>query len=108
MLGFRRDPFAYANADEEEFLSSYFIPPPYFPSVVGTYHSPTSCIVVAPRGAGKTAQRRMVEYWAADKPILCVTYDRFDFPKIRSIQHISLDYHLKRITQLVLIQLFVK
>lgn len=56
-LGFTRNPFAYTNADEEEELESYFVPPPYYEAIQGDYNSPASHIVIAPRGSGKTAQK---------------------------------------------------
>lgn len=58
---FKSHPFLKTNAVEEEFLQSYFVPPPYFDAVIGDSKSPGASIVLAPRGAGKTAQRLMVE-----------------------------------------------
>jgi hypothetical protein len=34
-LGFQANPFQFTNADEEDHLQSYFVPPPYFDSVWG-------------------------------------------------------------------------
>jgi hypothetical protein len=76
-LGFESNPFQFTNADEEPKLSEYFIPPPYFASVYGDPAQPSSCMVFAPRGSGKSAQRRMVEIFAPGDDVLCVTYDRF-------------------------------
>ena len=59
-LGFDKNPFAYTNADEEENLEEYFISPPYYENIQGDYNSPSSNIVLAPRGSGKTAQRKML------------------------------------------------
>ncbi len=63
-LGFLSHPFVKTNADEESNLQDYFIPPPFFDAVIGDHINPTPCIVLAPRGSGKTAQRIMVEEWA--------------------------------------------
>ena len=60
-LGFRLDPFAKTNADEEELLKSYFIEPPFFKAVYGDLSTPKSAVVFAPRGGGKTALKRMLE-----------------------------------------------
>jgi len=77
--GFFADPFASTNSELEERLSDYFVPPPYFESVFGIPNSPKSNVVFAPRGSGKTAQRRMIEARAsADSTFLCLTYDNFE------------------------------
>lgn len=102
-LGFSKNPFAYTNADEEEELESYFVAPPYYEAIQGDYNSPASHIVIAPRGSGKTAQRRMLEIWSKDKPVLCVTYDRFELGNSQNLNDISLNYHLKNIIQLTLL-----
>lgn len=106
-LGFSEDPFAYTNADEEEKLSSYFVKPPYFESVTGDSKSPSSCVVLAPRGAGKSAQRRMTEEWALSNQVLPVTYDRFEFSQNDKISNITLTYHLRNIITRVLTNLII-
>jgi hypothetical protein len=63
-LGFTNHPFVHTNADEEPYLERYFVAPPFFEGVVGDPKQPSSCIVLAPRGGGKSAQRRMIENWA--------------------------------------------
>jgi len=105
-LGFSTNPFAYTNADEEENLEKYFVPPPYYDAIKGDYHSPSSNIVIAPRGSGKTAQRKMIESWCRDKPILCVTYDRFELGE-RGLETVSLNYHLKNIISRSLLNLII-
>lgn len=104
-LGFTNNPFAYTNADEEEDLENYFVPPPYYEAIQGDYNSPASHIVLAPRGSGKTAQRRMIEIWSKDKPILCITYDRFELGNMQNLNDITLNYHLKNIIQRTLLNL---
>ncbi|NPE29477.1 hypothetical protein HNV12_16265 [Methanococcoides sp. SA1] len=104
-LGFQSNPFAYTNADEEDNISDYFIKPPYFDSVIGDYKSPNSCVVLAPRGGGKTAQRKMIEIWSKDNPVLTVTYDRFEFGVNQNLEDIGLPYHLKNIITLTLLNL---
>ncbi|MHC6228822.1 P-loop ATPase, Sll1717 family [Arthrobacter sp. MMS24-T111] len=78
--GFTGDPFSSTNSETEERLSDYFVPPPYFASVIGTPSTPKSNVILAPRGSGKTAQRRMIEQESAkeDSTFLCLTYDNFD------------------------------
>jgi predicted RNA-binding Zn-ribbon protein involved in translation (DUF1610 family) len=78
-MGFEGDPFAFTNAEQEERLSDYFVPPPYFEAVIGTPSTPKTNVIFAPRGSGKTAQRLMIERSAAqgESPILCLTYDNF-------------------------------
>jgi hypothetical protein len=55
-LGFTENPFQFTNADEEEHLQSYFVPPRYFLSVRDDPKFLRSQVVFAPRGAAK--QRR--------------------------------------------------
>ncbi len=102
-LGFSNHPFAKTNADEEPNLKSYFVPPPYFDSVVGDALLPCANIILAPRGAGKTAQRRMVENYSIEKRFLAVTYDRFEFAAGETIENITLQYHLRNILIRILI-----
>lgn len=82
--GFEENPFTLTNADDEQFLQEYFVPPPYFPSVIGTASAPNSVIVFAPRGGGKTAQKVMIVRAARDISrkdlFLCITYDSFILP----------------------------
>lgn len=73
------NPFASTNAENEDLLSEYFVAPPYFESVVGHAETPKSTIVFAPRGSGKTAQRKMIENRAAlpDSNFACISYTDF-------------------------------
>ncbi|HML54727.1 MAG TPA: hypothetical protein PKC79_11585 [Solidesulfovibrio magneticus] len=96
-LGFTSHPFVKTNADEEPQLSQYFVPPPFFSGVIGDPNNPSACIVKAPRGGGKTAQKRMVEEWAAKNGVLAVAYDRFEFSASQQIESVSLQYHAKNI-----------
>lgn len=77
--GFVGDPLAHTNAEQEDRLEDYFVPPPYFQSVIGYPATPKSNVVFAPRGGGKTAQRLMIEReaLAPDATYLCLTYDSF-------------------------------
>lgn len=104
-----QDPFESTNADAEPRLDAYFVPPPYFASVLGDSRNPASHVVLAPRGGGKTAQRRMIEirsFEAGD--FLCITYDRFDQPPGFTADKASLPYHLNQICRLVLLGLLVE
>ena len=102
-LGFSGHPFAKTNADEEPNLKDYFVPPAYFDAIIGDPRTPTSSIVLAPRGAGKTAQRRMVEDHGIGSRFLAVTYDRFEFSAGETVTGLSLQYHLRNIISRVLV-----
>lgn len=102
-LGFRDHPFAHTNADEEPLLEHYFVPPPFFAGVIGDPAHPTPTIVLAPRGAGKSAQRRQLELWCASNAVLAVTYDRFEFGAGQTLAEVSLPYHIRNILTRVLI-----
>lgn len=106
-LGFSKGhPFIKTNADEEPFLESYFVPPPFFQSVIGDPAHPAATVVLAPRGAGKSAQRRRLEIWCEENKVLAVTYDRFEFGAGQKIQDVSLAYHLRNvITRFLLVYL---
>jgi len=102
-LGFFGHPFAKTNADEEPDLFRYFIPPPYFDAVVGDPDIPSASVVLAPRGAGKTALRCMVEVEASKFDVLAITYDRFEFSATDKVSEIGLQYHLRNIITRILI-----
>lgn len=79
-LGFEEDPFKFTNADEEDKLEQYFIPPSYFDSVWGNPKKPRPTFIFAPRGGGKSAQRRMIESKSNEYgKVLALTYSRFEF-----------------------------
>lgn len=107
-LGFDENPFAHTNADEEERLPQYFVPPPYFDSVFGDPEKPQSFIVFAPRGGGKSAQRRMIESKSADNNVLAITYDQFEFPDIKKASEITISHHLRLIIRTILIGLLIQ
>lgn len=102
-LGFKEHPFAHTNADEEPWLEHYFVPPPFFSGVIGDPSRPTPTIVLAPRGAGKTAQRRQLEIWCNANGVLPVTYDRFEFGAGQKIDDIGLPYHIRNVLTRVLV-----
>ena len=106
-LGFDEDPFAYTNADEEDRLQDYFIPPPYFPSVFGNPERPKSFVAFAPRGGGKSAQRRMIEAQCMDSHVLAVTYDRFEFAEARRVIEVTLHHHLRNVLRFSLMGLLI-
>lgn len=106
-LGFEEDPFASTNADQEERLQDYFVPPPYFGTIKGDPDRPVSTVVLAPRGGGKSAQRRMLEVYARDKNIFAVKYDEFFLLDDRKdLNNISMTFHLRNIVFLSLLTLF--
>lgn len=102
-LGFVENPFQFTNADEEEHLQTYFVPPPYFNSVWGDPEFPKSQVVFAPRGGGKSAQRRMIEYKALTADVFVITYDRFERLAGVDLESLSVEYHLRNIVELALL-----
>lgn len=100
-LGFRGDPFASTNADDEPELADYFVPPPYFASVQGDPDNPRPDVVHAPRGGGKTAQKRMIEIASQSAGFMCVAYDRFETPAGFSLEDATWEYHTKQICRLI-------
>ena len=96
-LGFKTHPFAKTNADEEPDLAGYFVPPPFYDGVLGDPAVPASSVVLAPRGGGKTALRRMLEEASIEKNYLPVSYDRFEFSAGQKVEDINLQYHLRNI-----------
>jgi hypothetical protein len=102
-LGFQANPFQFTNADEEDHLQSYFVPPPYFDSVWGDPNRPVSQVIFAPRGGGKSAQRKMLEYRAHRENIFALTYDRFEHLVPSSLNNLTVEYHLKNLIRLGLL-----
>jgi hypothetical protein len=101
-LGFRRDPFATTNADEEELLEAYFIEPPFFKAVYGDIAVPKSNIVYAPRGGGKTALKRKIELISRTDPFLCVTYNSFPTSGLK-LSDIDQRFHLTNLVRILLV-----
>lgn len=109
--GFFDNPFVLTNADEEQNLSSYFVPPPFFDAVLGQAGEPKSCTVFAPRGGGKTAQKVMIEARSRDSkvmPFLCLTYDRFILPDKFNAKSATLDWHLLNLVRILTAALLVE
>jgi hypothetical protein len=105
------DPFASTNAEEEEFLTDYFVRPPYFASVLGIPSQPKSSIVFAPRGGGKTAQRRVLEEdsRSAEANYLCVLYDSFPPGTNKAdIARIDVEAHLERVAVRLLMAILLE
>jgi hypothetical protein len=101
-FGFTQDPFESTNAEREFHLDEYFVPPPYFADVLGDPGEPRSRVIFAPRGGGKTAQRRMIEIRsAAADDFLCVTYDEFEQPARMTLAQATWAYHMNQICRLV-------
>src|SRR5208337_605365 len=90
-LGFNDNPFQFTNADEEDHLQAYFIPPPYFNSVWGDPEAPQPHVVFAPRGGGKSAQRRMIEFKASEQNVFAITYDRFENLAGHNLKNLSIE-----------------
>jgi len=104
-LGFEANPFEFNNADQEPRLNEYFVHPPYFASVYGDPSQPASCMVFAPRGAGKSAQRKMVEITAPPDTVLCITYDNFRNPRRRRLLDMTLQDHLFNVSRIAIVGL---
>ena len=110
-FGFTENPFLMTNADDEPDLQSYFVPPPYFASVLGDPKRAKSAVVFAPRGGGKTAQKVMIEKASNDpsaRPFLCITYDSFLLPEAFKLAAASSEWHLTNICKLVSVALLVQ
>jgi len=99
-LGFQADPFASTNADDEPDLADYFVPPPYFAAVQGDPRKPRPDVVLAPRGGGKTAQKRMIERASDQGNFLCLAYDRFELKPGFSVQDATWEYHVSQVCKL--------
>ncbi len=106
IMGFDEDPFRYTNADQENRLDHYFVDPPYYQSLWGTPDSPESHVILAPRGGGKSAQRRMLEERGNTEEVFVVTYDYFFTTGIKSLDEVDLSFHLKNLNKLTLISYF--
>jgi hypothetical protein len=102
-FGFEADPFESTNAETEERLQAYFVPPPFFTSILGDPDTPASQIVFAPRGSGKTAQRRMIESYSETADFVCITYDHFDMPPGFTVDTADLNYHLNQLCRLLVL-----
>lgn len=107
-LGFDDDPFAVTNADQEQELRlrEYFVPPPYFSSIQGDPDNPRSTVILAPRGGGKSTQRRMLEAYAEDNRIFSVTYDAFFLrSSLTNLDDVNTDFHVRNICFISLLKL---
>ncbi|MDO7487056.1 hypothetical protein Q5O89_16935 [Peribacillus frigoritolerans] len=109
-LGFKSDPFASTNAENEEHLQDYFVNPPYFASLVGDFEAPKSSIVLAPRGFGKTAQKRKFEHLAEEnhESIISIVYDDFPIDGFTKASDIKIEKHLRKIIKHLLIAFLSK
>ncbi len=111
ILNIDEDPFEHTDADQEKSLPDYFVPPPYFESVIGNPSEPSSNVVFAPRGSGKSAQRRMIEDRAAlagvGRGFLCVTYADFDQPPGFKLANADWAYHIDQINRAITLQLII-
>jgi hypothetical protein len=108
-FGFNADPFESWDAETEPDLDEYFVPPPYFDSVLGDSERPVSQVILAPRGGGKTAQRRMVEAESRKKGrFLCVTYDEFDEPAGGKLAAVTWGYHVNQICRRILLGIMIQ
>lgn len=107
-LGLNEDPFQYTNADNEsDILEQYFIYPDYFEDVWGDPQNPVSNIVYAPRVAGKTAQRLMIEKRAEKfDDVLTITYTDHDLSNFKTVEDVTISYHLEYLNRLLLLSLF--
>lgn len=108
-LGFKADPFSSTNAESEEYLSEYFVNPPYFSSLVGDLDNPKSSIVLAPRGFGKTAQRKRIEQLAEEtSDIISIVYDNFPVENRSKVQQVTFEHHIAKLCTSLLIAFLSK
>lgn len=108
-FGFSADPFESWDAETEPDLNQYFVPPPYFDSVLGDSEHPVSQVILAPRGGGKTAQRRMVEAESRKKGrFLCITYDEFDEPPGGKLAGVTWGYHVNQLCRRILLGIVIR
>ncbi|MEC9490102.1 MAG: hypothetical protein UMU04_04075, partial [Halanaerobiales bacterium] len=108
-LGFIRDPFASTNALHEDMLKDYFVYPDYFYSLLGSFEKPKSSIVLAPRGTGKTAQRKMIEYLSEEKnELISIIYDSFPIEDMNDVRNVTFEKHVNKIIEFLLIALLTK
>jgi Zn finger protein HypA/HybF involved in hydrogenase expression len=106
-FGFTEDPLESTNAESEPLLNDYFVPPPYFPTLLGNPARPQSHIILAPRGGGKTAQRRMIETQSETDNFLCVTYDASEQPPGTSLTSATWAFHIRLVAQRLLVALLL-
>ena len=95
------------NSEDEPLLSSYFVPPPYFATVMGDTAHPHSNVVFAPRGGGKTAQRLMIELQSETVNFLCITYDLTELPPEASLDGANWEFHISHICRRILLAILV-
>jgi len=105
LLGFQENPFAERDAEREELLPAYFVKPFDYDEVFGDPTNPQTHWIFAPRGAGKTAWRRMIERGAEGEDFLCITYDTFEFGSRPSLDAIDLNFHLENIIKMLTVAL---
>ncbi len=104
--GFKGDPFASTNAVHEDQLEKYFVTPPYFLSLIGSIEKPKSSIVIAPRGSGKTAQRKMIESMSEQQEgVISIVYTQFPIEGIQSVSKLTYEMHLRRVIKYLLLAL---
>ncbi len=60
-------------------------------------------MIFAPRGGGKSAQRRMIEYKASEENVFAITYDLFENLAGISLRNLAIEYHIRNIAQLGII-----
>jgi len=101
------NPFATANAEHERaILPEYFVDTGHYSLIVGDREVPRTTLVLAPRGAGKTAYRVMLEqqgYPQSDAlNALVISYLSFDnfFEHNRATLRQALQCHLATILRL--------
>jgi hypothetical protein len=95
-FGFQRFPFDRPEAGNEEFarpefLASCFIEPKAFERVFGQADSPTTSLLFAARGTGKTACRVMMDYYCQNGLARLSFQETNHSNYVLSIPHIRLD-----------------
>lgn len=104
--GFRADPFATTNAEQEtERLPSFFVRAAWFDQLVGDPQHPQSMILFAPQGFGKTSHRLEVARIVSerrDHPALVVTLNDFGLLMQNGAEQVTLVEYVALIRRLAL------
>jgi hypothetical protein len=104
--GFHRDPFDTYRAEREgDLLPAWFLRSALFDTVIGEPARPSSCLLFAPTGHGKTSHRiemaRRVQERLTE-PALAVALTDFSGVLSASAPPVDLDYYVAQIRQLVI------
>ena len=98
--GFSSNPFEFFEADRETTLSEYFVRAEWFDALRGDPKHPTSGVLFAPRGYGKSSHRlEIARICAADKryPALIVQVTDYTWLLAGGLEHVTSTRYLQYI-----------